>query len=61
MPEIHKSILLFLRGCSCYFGVGRPPLAGFLSALDIVEVVGSSPIDPTKLQWEFVAPLGTAS
>ena len=30
------------------FGVGRPPPAGFLSALDIVEVVGSSPIDPTK-------------
>ena len=29
--------------------------------VDIVEVVGSSPIDPTKLQWELVALLGTAS
>ena len=29
--------------------------------VDIVEVVGSSPIDPTKLRWELVAPLGTAS
>ena len=29
--------------------------------VDIVEVVGSSPIDPTKLRRELVAPLGTAS
>ena len=42
-------------------GVNRPQCGLRAALTDERRARRKSPIDPTKLQWEFVAPLGTAS